>query len=65
MGEEFVVKWGQGNISEFQKKKASGMMSSDFSTIDEKDKTHQTMMEIEPLLVALGYRTFPYGGISC
>ena len=33
-------------------------MSSDFPTIDEKDETHQTMMEIEPLLVASGYRTW-------
>ena len=33
-------------------------MSSDFPTIDEKDERHQTMMEIEPLLVASGYRTW-------
>ena len=33
-------------------------MSSDFPTIDEKDEPHQTMMEIEPLLVASGYRTW-------
>ena len=56
MGEDFV-KWGEGNISEFQRKKAKGMMSSDFPTIDEKVGTHQTMMEIEPILIALGYRT--------
>ena len=29
--------WGEGNISEFQRKKAKEMMSSDFLTIDEKD----------------------------
>ena len=57
VGEDFV-KWAEGNISEFHKKKARGIMSSDFSTIDEKDETHQTMMEIEPLLVASGYRTW-------
>ena len=47
VGDNFK-KWGEGNISEFQRKKAKGMMSSDFPTIDEKDETHQTMMEIEP-----------------
>ena len=57
VGEDFV-KWGEGNISEMQKKKARGMMSSDFPTIDEKEETHQTMMEIEPLLIASGYRTW-------
>ena len=51
VGEDFV-KCGEGNISEFQKKKARGILSSDFPTIDEKDETHQTMMETEPLLVA-------------
>ena len=34
------------------------MMSSDFPKIDEKEETHQTMMEIEPLLIASGYRTW-------
>ena len=29
VGEEFV-KWSEGNISEFQRKKAKGMMSSEF-----------------------------------
>ena len=51
LGGDFV-KFDYGNISEFQKKKASGTMSNDFPTIDEKDETHQTMMEIEPLLIA-------------
>ena len=45
-------------ISEFQRKKAKGMMSSEFPTVDEKDETHQTMTEIEPLLIASGYRTW-------
>ena len=57
VGEDFLS-WGEGNISEFQKKKARGMVSSDFRTLDEKDETHQAMMEIEPLLVASGYRTW-------
>ena len=54
VGEDFV-KWGEGNISNFQRKKAKGMMSSDIPTIDEKDETHQTMMEIKSLLIASGY----------
>ena len=32
------MKLGDGNISEFQKKKASGTMSNDFPKIDEKDE---------------------------
>ena len=44
----YFVNLGYGNISEFQKEKASGTLSNDFPTIDEKDEMHQTMMEIEP-----------------
>ena len=45
---ENLVKWGEGNISDIQRKKAKGMMKGNFHTIDEKDETHQTTMEIEP-----------------
>ena len=48
------MKLGDGNIIEFQKKKATGTIANDFPTIDEKDETHQMMMEIEPLLIASG-----------
>ena len=51
------MKMGEGIVSDFQKKKASGMMATDLPIIDEKDKKHQIMMEIEPLLIASGYRT--------
>ena len=57
VGEDFV-KWGEGNISEFQKKKAKRKTSSNFPTIDKKDETHQALIEIQPLLVASGYRTW-------
>ena len=57
VGETFV-KLGEGNISEFPRKKAKRMMSSDFPTIDEKDETHQTIMEIELLLIAWGCRAW-------
>ena len=50
------MKLGDGNISELQKKKTSGTMSNNFSTIDEKDEAHQMIMEIEPLFIASGYR---------
>ena len=53
---EDFVKWGEGNISNFQRKKAKGMMSSNLPTIGDEHETHQTMMEIEPLLIASGYR---------
>ena len=49
------MKLGGGSVSDFQKKKASEMMANDFLTIDEKDETQQTMMEIEPLLIATEY----------
>ena len=51
------MKWGDGNVSDFQRKKASGMMAIGFLTIYKKDETHQTMMEIEPLLIASVYQT--------
>ena len=57
MGGDFK-KWGERIISEFQKKKARGMMSNGFTTIVEKEETHQTMMEIEPLLTAWSYRAW-------
>ena len=52
------MKWGEGNISKIQRMKAKGTISSYFLTIDEKDETHQMMMEIEPQLIASGYRTY-------
>ena len=45
------------NVSEFQKKKASGALSTSFPTLDEKDDVHRIMMEVEPLLGASRYRT--------
>ena len=57
VGEDFV-KLVDENITEFQKKKASGTISKVFPTIDEKGETHQMMMEKEPLLIPSGYRTW-------
>ena len=44
-----------GIVSDFQKEKKSGVLANDFPTIDEKDETHQVVMEIEQLLLASGY----------
>ena len=69
MGEEFM-RLSEGNVSEFQKKKASGALPTEFPTMDEKDDIHRIMMEVEPLLGASGYRTrrsilMTHGEYSC
>ena len=56
VGEEFM-RLNEGNVSEFQKQKASGSLLTEFPTIEEKDEVHRIMMEVEPLLGASGYRT--------
>ena len=55
MGEE-VKRLSEGNVNEFQKKKASGALPTEFPTMDEKDDVHRIMIEVEPLLGASGYR---------
>ena len=47
----------EGNVSEFQKQKASGALPTEFPTIKEKDDVHRIVMEVAPLLGASGYRT--------
>ena len=56
VGENFM-RLSDGNVSEFQKKKASGVLPTEFPTIDEKDYLHRTMTEVELLLGASSYRT--------
>ena len=56
VGEEFL-RLNEGNVSEFQKQKASGALPTEFLTIEEKDDLHRILMEVEPLLGASGYRT--------
>ena len=55
VGQEFL-RLSEGNVSEFQKKKASGALPTVFPTMDEKDDIYSIMMEVEPFLGALGYR---------
>ena len=56
VGEEFL-RLNEGNVSEFQKQKASVALPTEFPTIEEKDDLHRILMEVEPLLGASGYRT--------
>ena len=56
VGEEFM-RLSEGNVSAFQKKKASRALPTEFPTMDEKDDVHRIMIEVEPLLRASGYRT--------
>ena len=57
VGENFT-KLSEGNVSEFQKKIASGALLTELSTIDERDETHQITTEVEPLLDISGYWTW-------
>ena len=56
VGEDFM-RLSEGNVSEFQRKKASGVLPTELPTIGEKDDVHWIMTEVEPLLGASGYRT--------
>ena len=56
VGEEFM-RLNEGNVSEFQRQKPSGALPTELPTIDEKNDVHRTIMELEPLLGASGYRT--------
>ena len=44
VGEEFM-RLNEGNVSEFQKQKASGALPTEFPTKEEKDDVHRIMME--------------------
>ena len=57
VGENFM-KLSEGNVSEFQKKKANRALPTEFPTMDEKGGIHQIMTQGEPLLEASGYRTW-------
>ena len=56
VGEEFM-RLNEGNVSKFQRQKASGALPTKFLIIEEKDDVHRIIMEVEPLLGASGYRT--------
>ena len=58
MGEDFM-RLSEGNVSEFQREKSSGVLPTEFPTIDEKDDVHRIQTEVEPWteVGASGYRT--------
>ena len=49
VGENFM-RLSEGNVSDFQKKKASGALTAAFPAIDEKDDIHRIMTEVEPVI---------------
>ena len=56
VGEEFM-RLNEGNVSEFQRQKASGVLPTEFPTIEVKGDVHRILREVETLLGASGYRT--------
>ena len=53
VGEEFMG-LSEGNVSEFQEEKVSGVLPTEFPTMDEKDDVQRIMTESEPLLELQG-----------
>ena len=53
-----LMKLSEENQSDFKKQKASGALLSKIPATDEKDESHQLMMEVKTLLEASGYRTW-------
>ena len=56
-GKKFMgyVSW---NFSDFERQKQRGSTVTDYNTVDENDEVHRVMMEVEPLLEALGKRNW-------
>ena len=47
-----------GNFSDFERQKQRGSTATDYNTVEENDKVHRVMMEVEPLLEASGKRSW-------
>ena len=45
-----------GNFSDFERQKQRLSTVTEYNTVDENDEVHRVMMEVEPLLEALGKR---------
>ena len=45
-------------FSDFERQKQRGSTVTDYNTVDENDEDHRVMMEVEPLLEALGKRNW-------
>ena len=48
--------YANGNFSDFERQKQKGSTVTDYNAVDEIDEDHRVMMEVEPLLEALGKR---------
>ena len=57
LGKKFMG-YVSGNFSDFERQKQRGSTVTDYNTVDENDKVHRVMMEVEPLLEALGKRNW-------
>ena len=57
MGKKFMG-YVSGNFSDFDRQKQRGSTVTDYNTVDENDEIHRVMMEVEPLLEALGKRNW-------
>ena len=53
LGKKFMG-YVSGNFSDFERQKQRGSTVTDYNTVDENDEVHRVMMEVEPLLEALG-----------
>ena len=56
VGKSFM-RLSESNVSEFQKRKVSGVLLTEIPTIVEREDVHRIMTELEPLLGSSGYRT--------
>ena len=50
------IRYSNENFSDFEKQKQKGSTATDFNAVDENDEIHRVMMEVEPLLEAMGKR---------
>ena len=57
LGKKFMG-YVSGNFSDFERQKQRGSTVTDYNTVDENDEIHRVMMEVEPLLEALGKRNW-------
>ena len=57
LGKKFMG-YVSGNFGDFERQKQRGSTVTDYNTVDENDEFHRVMMEVEPLLEALGKRNW-------
>ena len=57
LGKKFMG-YASGNLSDFERQKQKGSTVTNYNAVDENDEVHRVMMEVEPLLEALGKRNW-------